>query len=117
VSQAPTPLCRLDDIPDGQAKGFRMIVATPTGATKTDILIVRQGQRAYAYVNSCPHLGVTLDWRPDQFFDAEGVHLQCATHGALFEVQSGLCVAGPCRGQSLESVALTVADGAVFAGQ
>jgi len=39
-----------------------------------------------------------LDWQPGEFFDIAGVYLVCSTHGAIFEPNSGLCVAGPCRG-------------------
>jgi len=28
--------------------------------------------------------------------------LQCATHGALFLIESGECVVGPCAGQFLQ---------------
>jgi nitrite reductase/ring-hydroxylating ferredoxin subunit len=31
--------------------------------------------------------------------------IQCATHGALFLIESGECVAGPCAGQSLQALA------------
>jgi len=37
----------------------------------------------------------------------------CAAHGAAFELQHGVCVSGPCRGQSLLAVAVTVRDGEV----
>jgi hypothetical protein len=29
------------------------------------------------------------------------VYLHCKSHGAVFDVESGLCVAGPCQGRSL----------------
>jgi len=35
-------------------------------------------------------------------------------HGASFELQRGECVAGPCRGDALQAVAIVVRDGAVF---
>jgi nitrite reductase/ring-hydroxylating ferredoxin subunit len=34
--------------------------------------------------------------------------LVCAAHGASFEMEQGLCVAGPCKGASLVAVAVTV---------
>ncbi|MEE8263379.1 MAG: Rieske (2Fe-2S) protein, partial [Gammaproteobacteria bacterium] len=40
-------------------------------------------------------------WVPDQFLDETGNLLQCATHGALFRIEDGFCVAGPCTGASL----------------
>jgi nitrite reductase/ring-hydroxylating ferredoxin subunit len=58
----------------------------------------------HAYVNSCPHRGTTLDWEPGQVFDNSGIYLVCATHGALFEPESGRCVGGPCQGAYLTRV-------------
>lgn len=56
----------------------------------------------YAYVNRCPHAGTPLDWWPNEFLTEDGLHLICATHGAVFLPESGLCVAGPCPGAGLE---------------
>ena len=62
--------------------------------------------RVVAYRNQCPHTGGELDWNEGDFLDAEGRLIVCATHGALFEPSSGRCVSGPCRGASLEPVAV-----------
>ena len=61
-------------------------------------MAVRQGEKVHVWVNSCPHIGTPLDWTPDRFMTADGRHLICATHGALFEPATGECTAGPCRG-------------------
>jgi len=74
---------------------------------------VRHQGRLYLYRNSCPHTGVTLNWLPDQFLTEEGDYLQCSLHGALFRIEDGFCVRGPCVGRSLQTVALpasSVAD-------
>jgi nitrite reductase/ring-hydroxylating ferredoxin subunit len=70
---------------------------------------------AYAFENCCPHRGTELDWQPGEVFDPEGLYLVCATHGALFEPDSGRCVAGPCKGAELAKVPLTLRDGYVVA--
>ncbi|MDE1149370.1 MAG: Rieske (2Fe-2S) protein [Azospirillaceae bacterium] len=106
----PHPLCRLDDIPDGQAKG----ISWGVGSAREDILVVRRGDAAYGYRNRCPHVGTSLDWTPGQFMSADGRHLHCATHGALFRVEDGFCVHGPCAGRSLSAVPVRVQDGAVL---
>ena len=67
----------------------------------------------YAYANSCPHRGTELDWLPGQVFDDSGLYLVCATHGAIFEVDSGKCVGGPCQGASLVKVAIRVVNNVV----
>lgn len=58
----------------------------------------------YVYANRCPHRGVALEWQPDEFLDTSASLIQCATHGALFLIESGECVAGPCEGKSLRAI-------------
>jgi nitrite reductase/ring-hydroxylating ferredoxin subunit len=67
------------------------------------VAVRRQGQ-VFVYRNRCPHRGVPLDWETDQFLDASASLIQCATHGALFLIESGECVAGPCAGKSLRAI-------------
>ncbi len=69
--------------------------------------------KVHAYVNSCPHRGTTLDWEPGQVFDHSGIYLVCATHGALFEPESGRCVGGPCQGASLARIQVEESAGQV----
>lgn len=78
---------------------------------------VRRGDHVFGYVNRCPHAGHPLDWHPDRFLSVDESHIQCASHGALFTIESGLCVAGPCPGQRLTPIALEVdGDEVVFVG-
>ncbi|MCX4190694.1 Rieske (2Fe-2S) protein [Methylophaga sp. OBS3] len=63
--------------------------------------LLRFEGKVYAYLNHCPHLGIPLNWQPDAFMSLEETHIQCSTHGALFNPDNGLCISGPCRGQSL----------------
>lgn len=99
-------LCRLTDIPDGEAKGFTV----ETAAGKRDILVHRDGDKVRGYVNSCPHVGSPLDWAPDRFISLDGYHLLCGTHGALFRPDDGYCISGPCAGDSLERVSVHLID-------
>lgn len=103
-------ICDLVDIPPGGARGFRI----PGGDGGLAVLIARRGAGIHAYVNRCPHTGVNLDWNPDEFMDVEGQHLQCATHGALFRVEDGFCLHGPCYGQGLTPLPIRVEDGAIL---
>jgi nitrite reductase/ring-hydroxylating ferredoxin subunit len=64
--------------------------------------VVRYRGTVHAYVNRCPHMGTELDWQPGEFYDVAGLYLVCATPGALVRPDTGLCVAGPCRGACLE---------------
>jgi nitrite reductase/ring-hydroxylating ferredoxin subunit len=40
--------------------------------------------------------------------------LVCATHGALYQPDSGLCIAGPCRGARLKAITLAEHHGGVY---
>lgn len=100
-------LCRLDDIPDGDAKGFEI----DQGGESVDILVVRRGETVYGYVNDCPHLGTPLSWVEDDFMTFDREFILCSTHGAEFRVEDGYCTAGPCLGDKLQPVPVAVADG------
>jgi len=67
-----------------------------------------------AYVNRCPHAGHGLNLRPHKFLTPDGSLIVCSSHGAVFEKATGVCVAGPCVGQGLLPVPVTVADGYVL---
>lgn len=104
-----TPLFRLDEVADGGSAGF---VGAVDGVRRP-LLAVRRGESVFVYVNSCPHVGAPLDWRPGRFLTADGSLIQCTMHGALFRIEDGHCLFGPCAGKELEAVAVEVRDGAV----
>jgi len=89
-------LCAPDELAEGQSRGFEI--------AGQKLLAVRKDGQCHVYRNTCPHRGIPLEWLPDQFLDASASLIQCATHGALFLIDSGECVAGPCAGQSLGRV-------------
>ncbi len=63
--------------------------------------VVRKGQHYFAYQNLCKHLPVTLDLNDNSFFNHDKTLLQCQMHGAIYEIETGLCVGGPCEGAKL----------------
>ena len=93
----------LPSIPDNSAKGLTLEIEK----RKVKVILVRKNGILYGYQNRCPHTGVNLEWMPDQFLDSTESLLQCATHGALFNIEDGYCVAGPCSGQSLQSLQIS----------
>ncbi len=95
-------LCHINDIEEGKSKGFTI------KANETSIFVVKKNQTLYGYKNSCPHLGIELEWLEDQFLDSEGSLIQCSTHGALFLIEDGQCVSGPCQGQALTPISLEI---------
>ena len=105
-----TKLCNLAEISDGHSGGF--VVDTADG--RCGLLVVRRGNTAVSYVNSCPHIGTPLEIRPNHFLDQEGKYILCSTHGALFQIDDGLCIAGPCVDDKLTAIDIEVKDGALF---
>ncbi|RCV90383.1 Rieske (2Fe-2S) protein [Billgrantia montanilacus] len=73
-----------------------------------EALLVKVHGRISAFVNRCPHQGVTLHAEPNVFLEAGGELIQCAMHGALFLPETGECVFGPCQGRHLEPVGVSV---------
>ncbi len=74
---------------------------------------IRYGGVVHAYLNRCAHVAVELDWQPGRFFDVDGMHLICSTHGATYAPDSGLCVNGPCKGAALIPVPVEEVNGKV----
>ena len=101
-------LCRLDEIPDGEARGF-----PPLPGGFTGLFAIRQGDGVRVYVNACPHLGLPLEPLPHRFLDGARHYAVCCAHGARFRVEDGFCVSGPCAGDSLEAVPARLEDGVV----
>jgi nitrite reductase/ring-hydroxylating ferredoxin subunit len=99
-------LCRVDEIADGASVGFP---APPGGFV--GLFALRRGDLIYAYVNSCPHIGLSLDWAPGNFLSSDRSRIVCANHGAEFVIETGRCVAGPCLGERLEPVMIHIEDG------
>lgn len=91
-------ICEIHEVDDPGCREFS--VQTDNGEIAG--FVVHWRGMWFAYRNSCPHTGVMLNWQPHEFFDYEKRLLQCTMHGALFEPDSGLCIHGPCLGDSLQ---------------
>jgi nitrite reductase/ring-hydroxylating ferredoxin subunit len=99
------------------APGTAVAVRLPSSATEArrEALVLRERSGALrAYRNRCKHLPIPLDAGGGRFLDARG-NVRCATHGALYAPDTGLCFHGPCRGASLDPLALEVdVDGDLY---
>ncbi len=100
LAEIDDPGCREFSIGDGEwpLRGF----------------VVRQGGEIYAYENVCMHVGHPLNWQPDRFLTKDKSAIICASHGATYKIESGLCFAGPCPGKKLRSLEACVRDGEVY---
>ena len=106
-------LCALNDMEDPGARGFQV----GGGDWPLELFVVRRGGSAWGYVNRCPHAGHPLNWLPDRFLTRDRSLILCASHGACFELDTGLCVGGPCPGRSLQAVLLEQEAGEIFVAQ
>jgi nitrite reductase/ring-hydroxylating ferredoxin subunit len=109
VSGAVHLLCRLAELRETGCREFR--IGAGDWPLRGFVVQLEQGVRAY--LNRCPHLGYALNYLPHDFLGYDRRYLLCRMHGALFEKDSGLCIAGPCLGRSLTALPSRIADDAV----
>lgn len=98
-----TFLCHLHDLPTGAARGF-----DPFERGRDTVLALLVEGRPKVFLNDCPHLNVPMQYRKDRFMTPDGAFIVCFAHGARFLPESGLCVDGPCLGQSLTELTCSV---------
>lgn len=91
-------LCSAGDVADGGARNFVLQLR----AGRFHGFVVREGGDAFGYVDRCPHAGLPLAQKLDDYLTPDGGLIACSWHGALFRKQDGRCVGGPCAGQSLD---------------
>ena len=103
-------IASLDEIADPGSKGVRLDLQD----SQLDLFIIKKDSQISVYKNSCPHTQGPLDWTPDQFLDLDNNHIQCANHGALFEINSGLCIYGPCKAENLKALPFMIKDGDIY---
>lgn len=105
--------CRLEQLPDPGVREFFV----GEGDWPFRGIVVRRHGEVHAYANVCPHQRHPLNLAEDDFlvtFGGQGLALRCASHGALFVPETGLCVAGPCSGRALRPLECRVVGGEVL---
>jgi nitrite reductase/ring-hydroxylating ferredoxin subunit len=95
--------CSRDDLANGKVCVVPL-AREANGLPREAIVLLDHAQTPRAYLNLCRHLPIPLDGLSRRF--VVGGYLQCLTHGARYQIEDGLCVAGPCRGQSLLALEL-----------
>ena len=101
---------RLDNIDDPGCLEFQI----GEGDWPFKGFVVRQGQQVFAYQNVCKHAGHPLNWKPHCFLTGDGRQIICSSHGAMYHISTGHCVAGPCAGAVLNSVEVRIENGDVI---
>jgi nitrite reductase/ring-hydroxylating ferredoxin subunit len=96
----------IDQIADGKARAFVLQLR----AGRFHGFVVRRGDQVRGYVDRCPHMGLPLAQVLDDYLTPAGDLIVCSWHSALFRVDDGACVGGPCNGQRLTEWPVTVED-------
>ena len=114
MSAAPVPpLLVLRDarrLREGDGIRFRIL----DHGLERDAFAVRFRGMVVAYLNTCRHQGLTLDFGDAHFFDDAYDALVCCQHGARYDPLTGVCVAGPCAGARLTPLRLEEKDGMLW---
>lgn len=103
-------LCHTTDLDNSDAKSLTIAF----NDREIDIFVIRNRRGIFAYLDVCPHAGTPLEWQADRFFEESGRYILCATHGAHFEVHNGLCISGPCLGESLKRLPLKIENEKIY---
>lgn len=113
ATPAGIKLGALGQIDDGKARSF--VVQMQSG--RFHGFVVRRGAQAFGYVDRCPHMQLPLAKVLDDYVAPSGDLIACSWHFALFEIDTGACVGGPCRGQRLMRWPVKVEEGQLTTGE
>jgi nitrite reductase/ring-hydroxylating ferredoxin subunit len=84
-------------VPDGGARNYVLQLR----AGRFHGFVVRRGGQVWGYVDRCPHAGLPLAQRLDDYLTPDGAMIACSWHGAMFRIEDGACLGGPCAGAAL----------------
>jgi nitrite reductase/ring-hydroxylating ferredoxin subunit len=100
-------LLRLEDLPDPGARNLVLQMR----AGRFHGFVVRRGDLVRGYGDRCPHAGLPLAQVLDGYLTPDGGMIACSWHGALFAIDDGRCVGGPCVGAALTPWPVAIDDG------
>ena len=118
MSDEPTEIVALDNVPEDST--FLFTVRDVDGETPPDetgdrreAILLREDGDVVGWLNYCQHF---THIRLDKGSGAErrDGEVLCTNHGAMFDVESGLCTHGPCEGAYLEGLEVRADDGTVY---
>ena len=109
MTETKVYICDIEELPEVASKGIKL-----DESFYPSHFLVKKKQAIFVYQNRCPHTGAPMEWKPDQYLDHENAFIQCALHGALFKIETGECLRGPCLGKFLKSGEVSVENGRIY---
>ena len=101
------PLCTTEALGHGASVAINL----PSLGPEQTVLLFRRGESWHAYWDRCPHIGVSMLWGQKILLTADGHHMRCASHDAIFRIADGRCTRGPCVDEALEPAPIRISDG------
>ena len=102
-------LCPLEDLKEQSARNFVLQIKEQYFHG----FVVRKKNQVYGYVDTCPHMGLPLAQKLDEYLTPDKQLIACSWHSALFEIETGQCVGGPCSGQRLQEWPVQIQNGMI----
>jgi nitrite reductase/ring-hydroxylating ferredoxin subunit len=107
-------ICKLAKISDVVAdQWYEFSLQTDSGLVS--IMVQFKNKEYIAFYNACPHQNRRMDYATDSFLTSQSGTIICPAHGAEFNPDTGFCINGPCRGQSLSTVHIQTNEESIFA--
>ena len=103
-------LCAIEDLHEDKWMTF----AVPDHSDDETYMVKKQADKVYVYRNFCPHQGRRLDYAPGEFLETPDKQVVCPAHGATFNTEDGFCTGGPCAGDSLKAIAVTISNNKLY---
>lgn len=102
------PLCSIAELVEDKWLAFSL------PKSNDSFMVKKLADEVYVYHNFCPHQGRRLDYAPGEFLETPDKQVVCPAHGATFKTKDGFCTGGPCAGDSLKAVTVTIKDDMVY---
>jgi nitrite reductase/ring-hydroxylating ferredoxin subunit len=112
VTKRRLPVCQREDLRFGLVRTAH-VGTDRYGLPREALVLLDAAGEVRAYVNQCKHLPIPIDSGSREFFDEAGTHLLCGTHGALFRLDDGMCIHGPCKGVPLDPIEVVEEEGEI----
>lgn len=113
MSDSLREVCARGDLVRGRVRTCAL-PRSPEGFPREAMVIEDMTGVVRAFINECKHLPIPLDAGSGEYLTEDGMFFLCSTHGAMYRVDDGYCIEGPCQGSSLNPLPVVIENGRVF---